>query len=306
MKLEIDKSERRILRGLIEDVSGDIVIKLDCRGFIVQSSANIAEIGLDLSAALLPPHITDVVACDYAAFVGRHVNAALAGRATEGWAEFPLAGSTAADPGNQPSDSVWYALSLRPTHDASGAIEGALGLIRSVQHLRSLEGELHACMAKDLVTDLANRQTFCAMLGHHLEQGGEHSLVVFAVNGLRALELRYGLRTADEFIWAFARFLEAVAQPGCIIGRLDGERFGALCPDMTLSAARAWSQETVETFRALTSSSPAKLARLSVSAGLAPIKLTAEQSLRQAELGVILARVHDGREVGIAVPCRAA
>ena len=80
MKIGLSDVEGHVLHGLLEETSGDIVIRLDRQGFIIHASANIADLGLDLSGALLLPHITDLADRNHAAFLGEHVNAALAGR----------------------------------------------------------------------------------------------------------------------------------------------------------------------------------------------------------------------------------
>ena len=79
-----------MLHGLLEENSGDIVIRLDLNGFIIHASANIAELGQDFSGALLLPHITDLAMRDHTAFLGQYVTAAMAGEAPSGWAEFPV------------------------------------------------------------------------------------------------------------------------------------------------------------------------------------------------------------------------
>jgi hypothetical protein len=56
MIIALDESEERVLHALLEEVSGDIMIRLDRLGFITQTSANIGELGLHLATVLLPPH----------------------------------------------------------------------------------------------------------------------------------------------------------------------------------------------------------------------------------------------------------
>lgn len=90
MKIGLSDVEGRVLHGLLEEASGDIVIRLDERGFILHASANIAEVGVDLSSALLLPHITDLATRDHVAYLSGHVSAALAGHTQTGWIEFPV------------------------------------------------------------------------------------------------------------------------------------------------------------------------------------------------------------------------
>lgn len=300
MKIGLTEVEGHILHGLLEETSGDIVIRLDRHGFILHASANIAELGLDPGAALLLPHITDLAERDHAPFLGQHVRAALAGGARAGWLEFPVVACPERDTCHETQCQRWYALSLKPMIDPAGLPDGALCLMRSVHHLRSLEGELHTRAITDPLTGLANRQAFCASLRRHLAQGGGQMVAVFAIDGMRALLLRYGQRTADEVVWGFAKFLETMALPGHEIAQLDGERFAVLLPELTARAAREWAEDVVGTFAGLAAPASAKAPQLTASAGLARVECTVDWTLREAELGLVLARAGGGRQVAVA------
>lgn len=308
MKIGLSEVEGHILHGLLEESSGDIVIRLDRHGFIVHASANIAELGSDLTAALLPPHITDLAARDHAAALGEHVTRALSSCAHAGWIEFPVEACADRGTAREAHFPRWYALSLKPMCDARGTPDGAMCLMRSVQQLRSLEGELHARAVTDPLTGLANRTAFCASLRRHLARGGGQMVAVFAVDGMRALLLRYGQRTADEVQWGLAKFLETMAQtltaPGHELAQLDGERFAVLLPDMTPRAAREWAEDVIETFAGLAAPAPTtsrhKAPQLTASAGLARVECTVDWTLREAELGLVLARAGGGRQVAVA------
>jgi GGDEF domain-containing protein len=306
MKIGLNDVEGRVLNGLLEEASGDIVIRLDERGFIIHASANIAELGLDITGALLLPHITDLAERDHAGFVGEHVATVLEGRTNSGWIEFPVIACEERSTCRETRCQRWYALSLGPMLGPGGEPDGALCLMRSVQHLRSLEGELHARAVTDPLTGLANRQAFCASLRRHLARGGGQKIAVFAVDGMRALLLRYGQRTADEVLWGFAKFLETMALPGHELAQLDGERFAVLLPEMTSRTARDWAEDVVATFSALGAPTSAKAPQLSASAGLARVECTVDWTLREAELGLVLARAGGGRQVAVAGYRRAA
>ncbi len=288
------------MHGLIEEASGDVVIRLDRRGFINHASANIAELGFDFGGALLLPHITDLAAPDYAAFLGEHVGAVLEGETRTDWVEFPVVPTAPQDAACGPQGRRWFALSLRPMIENDGSIDGALCLMRSVQRLRLLEGELYNRAVTDPLTGLANRQAFCASLRRHLAGGGGQMAAVFAVDGMRALLLRYGQRTADEILWGFAKFLETMALPDHELAQLDGERFGVLLPAMSLRTAREWAEDVVRTFAALAVPASARAPQLSASAGLARVECTVDWTLREAELGLVLARAGGGGQVAVA------
>ncbi|MBY0344311.1 MAG: diguanylate cyclase [Sphingomonadales bacterium] len=306
MNIGLSDVEGHVLHGLLEETSGDIVIRLDRRGFIIHASANIAEIGLDTSAALLLPHITDLATCEHAALLGEHVTRALEGCAQLGWIEFPVIACDDRVTCHEAKCQRWYALSLKPMRDRTGMPDGALCLMRSVQQLRSLEGELHARAITDPLTGLANRQAFCASLRRHLARGGGQMVGIFAIDGMRALLMRYGQRTADDVLWGFGKFLETMALPGHELAQLDGERFAVLLPDMSPRAAREWAGDVIQTFAGLAAPTTAKGPQLTASAGIARVECTVDWTLREAELGLVLARAGGGRRVAVAGHRRAA
>lgn len=306
MRYGLSDFEGRVLHGLLEESSRDIVIRLDRHGFINHASANLADLGMDVAGALLPPHITDLAERDHVAFVSQHVTIALSGQEKGGWIEFPVVTCDDRETCRDAPCQRWYALSLQPMVGTGGAVEGALCLLRSVQQLRNLEGELHARAVTDPLTGLSNRQAFCASLRRHLGSGGGQMVAVMAVDGMRALLMRYGQRTADEVLWGFAKFLETMALPGHEVAQLDGERFGVLLPDMTSRHAREWAQDVVETFSALAAPASTKSPQLTASAGLARVECTVDWTLREAELGLVLARAGGGRQVAASTLRRAA
>lgn len=306
MRIGLSDVEGHVLHGLLEEASGDIVIRIDRHGFIIHASGNIAELGLDLAAALLHPHVTDLATRDHAAYLGEHVAAALAGGTPEGWVEFPVIACAGHDTCGAAQCRRWYALSLRPLCDGLGAPDGALCLMRSVQQVRSLEGELHARAVTDPLTGLANRAAFCASLCRHLALGGGQMVAVFAVDAMRALMLRYGQRTADEVVWGFARYLQSMALPDHELAQLDGERFAVLLPEMTAWGAREWAEDVVATFAGLAAPACSRAPRLTASAGLARAQCTVDWTLREAELGLVLARAGGGSQVAVAGYRRAA
>ncbi|MEM6908623.1 MAG: GGDEF domain-containing protein [Pseudomonadota bacterium] len=302
MDMGLSALEGRVLHGLLEEASGDIVIKLDEAGFILHASANVVQLGEDLTSRLLMPHISDLAEVGHGELVNDYAQQVLTGLSEGGSVEFPVV-TCASDEGCLPAACRrWYALSLRPIIDEpgnpDGKIIGALGLLRSVQHLRLLEGELHARAVTDPLTGLANRHAFCASLRRQLAHGSGRVVVVFAVDRMRAMFLQYGQRTADEILWGFAKFLETMTQPNYELAQLDNERFGVMLSDMTLMTAREWAEEVLQIFSALAIPSSAKAPQLSASAGLAKLEHTVDWTLRQAELALVMARAGGGMQVG--------
>ena len=294
--------EGRALHGLIEDVSKDIVIRLDRAGFILHASENASELGLDLSSLLLMPHIADLAAPDHSPEVARYVAQVFAGEARPQWLEFPLhvpAGVEEEYGESEQDYTRWYALNLRLIDNDDGAPQGALGLLHSVEHERRLESEMAARTLVDPNTGLANRYAFCASLRRTISDGANSAIAIFAVDRMRALFMQYGQQTADEILWGFGRFLETMALPGQELAQLDDERFGMLLPQMSVRAAREWAADVLHTFAGLTLANNGRGPELTASAGLARVEMGVDWTLRQAELGLVMARAAGGMQTGI-------
>ncbi|QUL37579.1 sensor domain-containing diguanylate cyclase [Erythrobacter sp. JK5] len=298
MNMGLSAEEGMVLHGLLEEAAGDIVIKLDRRGFLIHASTNFGELGYDLSLLLLLPHVSDLAEAHHASALQEYTDRVLGGKAQGGWIEFPVltCGSSPDCPAHD--CRRWYALSLRPIAGEDGAACGAMGLLRSVQRLRALEGELHASVLTDPLTGLSNRHAFCSSLSRHLGAGGGQMVAVFAVDRMRAMFMQYGQRAADEIQWGFAKFLESMIFPEHELAQLDGERFGVVIPDMTPRAARSWADDVLRTFATLTIGASSRSPQVSASAGLARLESTVDWTLRQAELGLVMARAGGGMRVG--------
>ncbi len=298
MEMQFSNAEGRVLHGLIEDASGDIVVRLDSAGFIVHASENASELGMDLSSLLLMPHIADLAEPGHGPEVARHVAQVFAGTSQAGWIEFPLRMLDAPEE-EGPATPSWYAFSLRQIEDDDGTPQGALGLLRSVQQRHSLEGEINARALTDPLTGLANRHAFFGQLRRSISAHNEQAMAVLAVDRLRAIFMQYGQRTADEIQWGFAKFLETMTVPGQELAQLDGERFAVLLPGMSVKEARRWAEEVLETFAGLTVTSSKRSPELTASAGLARVEVTVDWTMRQAELGLVMARAGGGMQIGM-------
>ncbi len=297
MHMGLSAAEGMLLHGLLEESAGNIVIKLDRQGFIIDASEDLAKLGFDLQVLLLLPHISDLAERAHVGAVSEYAHTVLAGRTIGGWIEFPTASCSKLDDCEHTECSRWYALSLRPNNDNGGENCGAIGLLRSVQHLRSFEDELHASGLVDPLTGLANRHAFCSRLARHLNVGGNHVVAIFAIDRMQALFMQYGQRTADEIQWGFAKFLESMVLPGYELAQLDGERFAVIMPAASMNSAETWVSDVLQTFANLTAEGASGSPRLSASAGLAKAERNVDWTLRQAEMSLVMARASGGMQV---------
>lgn len=304
MNEKFSLAEGRVLHGLIKDASGDIVVRLDAAGFIVNASENARELGINPCELLLMPHIADLADAEYVHDVARHVAQVFAGECEAGWIEFPVGASFSSTPAEEteelrPSQRRWYALSLRLVEHEAGEEPAALGLLRSVQQRHSLEVEISHRALTDPMTGLANRSAFFGKLRRTIALGEQYAVAVLAVDRLRAIYMQYGQRTADEILWGFAKYLETMCLEDHELAQLDADRFAVLLPGMSVREARVWAEEVLETFSGLTVTSSKNTPELTASAGLAQVELSIDWTMRQAELGLVMAQAGGGMKIGI-------
>lgn len=312
MHVALNEIEGAALHGLLNESAGDIVFKLDRAGFIEHASRNIADIGFDLPSMLVKPHISDLAQSDYVGEVSTYTKRILGQMAcvdaSPDWVEFPVC-LASEQMGEAPARTwAWYELSLRAIAEPDGETVGALGLLRSVDRLRALEGEVYSRALIDPLTGLANRHAFSATLRRYLATGAPATMALFEVERMRAIFMQYGQRTADEIIWGFAKFLEAMSDPEHELAQFDGERFCLILPGDPSGGAQEWVRDVIETFSTLALTQSGAAPKLSAIVGLAAIEHSVDWTLRQAELALVMARAHGGMQVafspGSLVPLR--
>lgn len=296
MDIGLSATEGTVLHGLLAEAAGDIVIKLDERGFIEHASPNIAALGIDLTQFLFHPHIADLACVTYAEDLRHHVDAVLANETSQRAFEFPLAQSHEAE---GQSGRQWHELSLRSVQNDDGSEGGAIGLLRSVDQRRVLENELHASATTDALTGLGNSKAFSAKMRRAFKAPGDHVLAMFEVDRFKAILMQYGRSAADEILWAFAQFLQAMAHEGQELAHLDSGRFGVILPHMTTQDAQIWCDDVLETFAALAIGSTAREPRLSASVGITALRGGVDHAFKHAELALVMARASGGMRVGI-------
>jgi diguanylate cyclase (GGDEF)-like protein len=307
MQMQMSLAEGAALHGLLEQTTGDIVFRTDHKGFIEAASSNITEIGYDLSQWLFKPHLSDLADREYTVSLTTHADQVLAQSAEESgiadWLEFPMSvpaeGATGATSamGEGKFRKKWFALSLRAIKDDAGSITGGLGLLRSVERMKTLEGEVYSRALIDPLTGLSNRQVFSSALHRQISSGEGGMVSLFEIDRLRAVFMQHGQQTVDEVLWGFAKFLEAMTMEGSELAQIGGERFCVLLPGVDSKATRHWAEDVLQTFASLALAPSARSPRLSASAGLACVRETVDLTLREAELALVMARARGGMQV---------
>jgi len=298
MKMQVNDAERRATHCLPESISGDIVVRLDAAGFVLNASENAVDLGMDLSSLLLMPHISDFAEAGYERQISRYTAAILdGGEGSEPkWIEFPVHPCEIHTCDDGDTCRHWYALKLRKVEGGENGSPAALGLLRPIRARQTAAPQERSRLAINPLTGPPGRRALSNDLEDCLNSEAEGTLIIFAIDRMQAMLLQHGQRAVDEIIWGFAQFLEVMVPPEHELSRVDGERFAVVLPDMSPTAAKGWAEDVLTTFAELAVSSSAGEPGLTASAGVARIEDSADWTMRQAELGLVMARAGGGMQ----------
>ena len=165
---------------------------------------------------------------------------------------------------------------------------GALGLFRSIDERRALEDRLFVAAMTDPLTRLTNREAFVRMLAHLVESGAEGHVAMFDLDHFRTINLRHGHSGGDKVLVAFARLLQSLLRADDIVSRVAGGTFGVLLPEVDAASAHRACARVIAAMGELNGGQGRD--RLTASAGVARFAVSADATLREAELALLAAK----------------
>ncbi len=192
-----------------------------------------------------------------------------------------------------------------PVRTNDGAVHGATILLHDVSSETSLEEKcqaLHAQVAKDPMTQVANRAEFDRMLNNfvaaHQESNLPCSLIMSDLDHFKAINDTHGHQAGDTAIITFASLLKSMCRSGDLVARYGGEEFAILCADCTNTAA-ARKAESIR--KALSEIKHGNLGNESFTASFGVTELqagdTPETMLRRADRALLQAKDHGRNQV---------
>lgn len=185
-----------------------------------------------------------------------------------------------------------------PVRSVDGAIHGATVLLHDVSSETSLEEKcqaLHAQVAKDPMTQVANRAEFDRMLNNfvaaHQESNLPCSLIMSDLDHFKSINDTHGHQAGDAAIITFASLLKTMCRSGDLVARYGGEEFAILCADCT-NAAAARKAESIR--KALSEVKQRVLGNAAITASFGVTELqtgdTPETMLRRADRALLQAK----------------
>lgn len=278
MGIDFTPRESHALYAMLATRSGDIVLKTDRDGFIINASPAIGRLGFRFDAMLIGPHLLDLAAGSHKPELEAELLGAIAGRPSGRWIEFPA------------PNANWFELQLCGLADAGGEVYGMLGIMRSITERKSLEERLFASELTDPLTGLTNRRAFIAMLQYLVDERIGGCLALFDIDYFRTINMRYGQQAGDRVLVVFSDLLRTMVRQNDIISRIGDECLAVLLPEAEPEAAEDVCARIVETLSGIEEESGSRRLSVTASAGVARIGGSLDETLKRAELALILAK----------------
>lgn len=191
-------------------------------------------------------------------------------------------------------------LSKSAFSDASGRHAGIVGMLIDITEMKELERRLFTLATHDSLTGILNRRSFLERLSHEFTLARESShplsLIVVDADKFKGINDSFGHALGDQVLGRIAETCRAHHVEGGAVGRLGGEEFAILLPNV----GREESHHIGERLRLAIAddhvSAHGRKVHCTVSVGVATLRAsdaTDEEFLHRADLRMYKAK-HDG------------
>ena len=127
------------------------------------------------------------------------------------------------------------AVSLRPLSKNDGTVNGVIACITDITDSARMREELKRRATFDELTGCYNRASIMATLDANIASGqrqAERAVVFVDVDTFKAVNDEYGHAAGDELLVVIAERLRGAVRDGDMVGRIGGDEFLAVCPDI--------------------------------------------------------------------------
>ncbi len=138
---------------------------------------------------------------------------------------------------------------LRALSDGGGRVNGAIVCVEDVTHSAELRAELEQQATHDMLTQLLNRRSIMALLDQALATNSEDGTAVIFVDldRFKSVNDRFGHRAGDEVLRIAADRLASAIRAGDALGRIGGDEFLIVCPDVpNVASARSVARRVAD------------------------------------------------------------
>jgi diguanylate cyclase (GGDEF)-like protein/PAS domain S-box-containing protein len=135
-----------------------------------------------------------------------------------------------------PSDELRFcAISLRALLQTDGTHNGAIACVSDITDSARMREELKRRATFDELTGCYNRASIMRALEENIASGQRHAeraVVFIDLDGFKEVNDRYGHAAGDELLSIVGGRLADVVRDGDMVGRIGGDEFLAVCPDI--------------------------------------------------------------------------
>ena len=128
-------------------------------------------------------------------------------------------------------------VAIRALTSPDGRVTGAVGSVTDVTDASLMQAELEHRATYDELTSCVNRATAMGILASALGTPGQDTAVIFVdVDRFKAVNDRLGHGAGDALLVIVADRLRTAVRTGDVVGRVGGDEFLVICPDVTSAA----------------------------------------------------------------------
>lgn len=280
----VEESEARY-RMIAEHVS-DAVITLDPAGRVLFASPSVRELaGFDPALLIGQSSFDFIVDADRERMRASHYDALLTPDTIRRMEFRAMTGS---------GTVRWYESTARGVRDEDGQVSTIITVVRDLSQRKAREADLERQAATDPMTGVLNRRAFQAQLADHRAQanGRQGALALFDLDHFKQINDNFGHHAGDNALLVFADILRANLRIEDVIGRLGGEEFAVLLPDLSPSAAHIACERVRDALQDTRIAATDTSFTVTVSIGVAHLdpEATSEAIFRQADTALYRAK----------------
>ena len=126
-------------------------------------------------------------------------------------------------------------ISLRPLSEDNGTINGAIACVADITDSARMRAELTRRATFDELTGCYNRASIMDALEENIASGqrqADRAVVFVDLDLFKAINDEHGHAAGDELLGIVAQRLQGVVRDGDKVGRIGGDEFLAVCPDI--------------------------------------------------------------------------